>query len=229
MVIVHRLSGLEAASSAIGATAVVDTFRAFTTAAYAQSRGVSVHMLTETVEEARSLKADNPTALLCGEDLGVTPDDFDLGNSPAEVLGFDLAGRVFIQRTSAGTRSVLAALRSPRVGQVHPASLAVATATAEAMSAAAEVSLVASGRFGVEPVIEDDITCDLIAAVLTGDTPPTDITSTVLHSDSADQLRASRWTHPDDAAMCSEVDTFDFFLTAVLDPAGYAVLRRSDP
>jgi 2-phosphosulfolactate phosphatase len=44
-----------------------------------------------------------------GEDHGLRPDGFDLPNSPVEVAAADLRGRSVVQRTSAGTRGVVAA------------------------------------------------------------------------------------------------------------------------
>ncbi len=225
--IIHRLQGLTGAERATGPTAVVDTFRAFTTAAYAHDGNIAQHFLVESIDDARRLSAVHPGALLCGEVEGVTPDDFDLGNSPAEVLAMDLEGRTLIQRTSAGTRSVLRALDSGKVGTVHPASLAVATATARAMASVEEVSLVASGRFGIEPVIEDDLTCDFIDAILSGAPPPQDVTTTLRASQSAERLESSPWTHPDDVLLCTRLDTFDFFLTATRQPDGYAKVHRT--
>ena len=227
--LIHRLQGLAEAETARGATAVIDTFRAFTTAAFAHDAGVGTHMVVATVAEARMLKDANPNAILCGEDHGITPDDFDIGNSPAEVLAIDVAGRTLIQRSSAGTRCVLAALGSADASPVHPTSLVVASATADAMQSFAEVSLVASGRFGVEPAIEDDLTADFIAAILNGLPTPDTIASTIDTSDSAEKLRTSAWAHADDVELCCDIDRFAFHLTATMHPGGYALIHRSEP
>lgn len=227
------MQGLSGAEEAIGTTVVIDTFRAFTTAAFAHAGGVGRHYLVATLDQARALKDQHPTALLCGEDKGVTPSDFGLGNSPAEILEADLAGRTLIQRTSAGTRCVLAALASPNATSVHPASLVVASATARVVGAADEVTLVASGRFGTEPNIEDDLTADFITQAV--QEPSTTLTTaafetaeTVRLSDSARRLLASPWSHPDDVDLCLDVDRFDFALVATLQRDGSALVERID-
>ena len=126
---VNYAQGLDGAASAIGVAVVIDTFRAFTTAAFAQAQGVGGHYLASTVSQARMIAEQHRGALLCGEVDGIRPEGFDLGNSPAEVLAADLRGRTLVQRTSAGTRCVIAALGSEAT-DVYAASLVVATATA---------------------------------------------------------------------------------------------------
>jgi 2-phosphosulfolactate phosphatase len=226
---IHRLHGLSGAEAAVGPTAVIDTFRAFTTAAFAHAAGVGTHILVATLDDARSLRETHPSALLCGEDRGVAPDDFDLGNSPAEVLEADLEGRTLIQRTSAGTRCVLAALRAAQVTIVHPTSLVIASATATALQSATEVSLVASGRFGIERATEDDLTADFISATLGGKTRPGATGEAARESDSAARLANSGWAHPDDVELCCDVDRFDFYLTAISHPDGHATVHRNLP
>ena len=49
-----------------------------------------------------------------GEHGGLRPDGFDYPNSPAIVSRLDLAGRTLVQRTSAGTRGVVAAADADR-------------------------------------------------------------------------------------------------------------------
>ena len=107
--IIHK-AGVAGAAEAGGPALVIDTFRAFSTAAYLFDAGVDRLILTDSLDEARHTAARFGQALLCGEDDGIRPDDFDLGNSPAEVLGReDLGGATIVMRTSAGTRSVIAA------------------------------------------------------------------------------------------------------------------------
>lgn len=224
---IHRLHGLAGAAKAIGSTAVIDTFRAFTTAAFAQANGVGTHILVASLEDARALKSEHPSALLCGEDRGITPDDFDLGNSPGEILATELEGRTLIQRTSAGTRCVLAALSAPDATGVHPASLVTASATAAALQSADQISLVASGRFGVERAVEDDLTADFIGAVLTGSPPLSTTAEAAFESGSAARLRQSKWAHPDDVELCCDINRFSFFLTATRHPNGYSVVHRT--
>ena len=171
MTTVTRLQGIAGAAQATGATIVIDTFRAFTTAAVMFDVGVERNLLTDGVEEARRLAASHG-ALLCGEVGGVRPDGFDIGNSPFEVLGrSDMRSATVVQRTSSGTRSVIAAL-DHRAAPVFAASAVVAGATARATSGASSVAIVSAGQNGVHPSVEDDLTAIHIAALLEGTEPP---------------------------------------------------------
>jgi 2-phosphosulfolactate phosphatase len=225
MAVTHA-AGLRGASTATGIAVVIDTFRAFTTAAYAQANGVEAHYLTSTVDEARELASQHPGALLCGEVDGVRPDDFDLGNSPAEVLETDVEGRTFIQRTSGGTRCVLAALASEST-DTYAASLVVATATADAIRNAPTVTVIASGRGGIVPVFEDDATAALIDALVHGHGDPARTANDIRQCDSAEMLAASPWAHPDDVLLATDVDRFDFAMRCDPTVTGHASLSQA--
>ena len=116
-----------------GAVVVVDVIRAFTTAAYAFGAGAAEIYLVAGVEDALSFKAAHPGTIALGEDRGLRPEGFDLPNSPAMVSRADLSGRTLVQRTSAGTRGVVAAVSADRL---WAASLACASATARGVEAA---------------------------------------------------------------------------------------------
>lgn len=219
---VRHLQGIDGARSAEGVTIVVDTFRAFSTAAYAQAKGVGPHYLTDTLDQARELASRHRGAVLCGESKGIKPSDFDIGNSPAEVLENDVGGRVFIQRTSAGTRCVLAALGSASV--VYPASLVVASATAASAVGADLVTIVACGRHGSGWAMEDDATSRLIDNLMHGGGDPDGVSLTIATSESADRLIAAPWAHPSDVALCTDVDRFDFTMVATQHSPGTATL-----
>ncbi|MEZ5175465.1 MAG: 2-phosphosulfolactate phosphatase [Acidimicrobiia bacterium] len=225
---IHHLAGIEGASAATGTAVVVDTFRAFATAAFIQASGVERHYLTDTLDRARNLAGGIPGAVLCGEERGRRPDDFDLGNSPAEVLEADLADRVVIQRTSAGTRCVLAAIGATPE-PVFAASLVVATATAKAVHAAPEISIVASGRNGTTPTDDDDLTAALLADLLGGTGDPAAVAQAVKAGASAARLRDAAWSHADDVELCTQVDRFAFAMRATPWAEGVARLRRVDP
>jgi 2-phosphosulfolactate phosphatase len=100
---------LDGARNASGAVAVIDTFRAFTTAAVALANGASRIIMVATVEEALALRAADSGPICMGEVGGQAPPGFDYGNSPFEIATVDLRGRTIIQRTSAGTQGVVAA------------------------------------------------------------------------------------------------------------------------
>src|SRR5271169_368866 len=104
---IHSL--LEGAKRATGTVAVIDVFRAFTTAAVALANGASRIVMVSGVEEALALRAQGVGQLVMGEVEGRAPDGFDLGNSPLEASRIDCRDKTIIQRTSAGTRGIAAA------------------------------------------------------------------------------------------------------------------------
>jgi 2-phosphosulfolactate phosphatase len=101
---IHSL--LEGATRATGSVAVIDVFRAFTSAAVALANGASKIVMVCTVKEALELRQAGIGEICVGEVRGRAPDGFDFGNSPYEISGIDFGGKMIIQRTSAGTRGL---------------------------------------------------------------------------------------------------------------------------
>ena len=104
---IHSL--LEGAIRAAGTVAVIDVFRAFTTAAVALANGASRIVMVRTIEEALALRDAGIGQICMGEVRGRAPPGFDFGNSPFEISGVDFGGKTIIQRTSAGTQGIVAA------------------------------------------------------------------------------------------------------------------------
>lgn len=207
---IYRLAGIEGARAATGTAMVIDTFRAFTTAAFLLHAGVSRLILTDTLDAARRTADALPGALLCGEDRGVRPDDFDLANSPYEVTrSTGLMGATVVHRTSAGTRCAIAALDAG-ARQVFATSLVVASATVACADRSGPISIVASGRYGTEPVDEDDATGDLLVALLNGTGDPAATGFAVAHGPSADRLRRVPWAPDEDVELATDTDRFAF-------------------
>lgn len=192
---------------------VVDVFRAFTTAAVAFDCGAQRIICVRELDQARALRTRYPNALLMGEDLGLRPAEFDLGNSPAAASQLDLSDRVVIQRTSNGTKGLIEA----ETTHVLAASAVVASATIAHVSRAlpdADVEFVATRPGG-----EDQACIDFMSSLLQGDQPDPDALVIELRSIAADSV--SKWAdrlgqeHPEvmayaaDVAMCCDVDCFD--------------------
>ena len=95
---------LDVAAGAAGTVAVIDVFRAFTTAAVALAGGAYKVIMVSAVEEALSLREKGIGDIYMGEVGGKPPPEFDFGNSPFEVCEVDFTGKSIIQRTSAGTQ-----------------------------------------------------------------------------------------------------------------------------
>lgn len=222
-----RRDGLEGAARASGPTVVIDTFRAFTACAFALAGGIDRIVLATELDEARRIASGIPEALLGGEDLGRKPDDFDVGNSPGELLAIgELDGRTLVHRTSAGTRCACAALDAG-ADPLWAASLVVAGATLRAVGAHPVVTVVPSGRFGTEEAPEDDAVVDYFAAASAGTLDTGAIVAAVAPTDRARELATAPWVHPDDLELCLDVDRFDFAME-VMRRGQLVELRRCD-
>ncbi len=221
---ITRRSLLAGTHGISGPAIVIDTFRAFTTAAFLLDRGVDRILLAETLDEARERSLSIADSILCGEEGGRRPDDFDLGNSPVAVEHYDrLEGRTVVMRTSAGTRSVVSALRSG-ANPVYAASLVVAGATASAVRDRTNVVIVASGLGGITIADEDEETAGLIAARLLEQPDDPDRLDRIRTGAGADRLRTTPWIDPEDLGRCLDVDRFDFAMRVKIEDR-VAVLR----
>lgn len=119
-------TSLETCHTASGLVLIIDVLRAFSTAAYAFSRGAKEIILVSTIEEAFDLKSKLPGAKIMGEVNGLPPAGFDFGNSPTRILEHDLTNITLIQRTGAGTQG---AVRSVKADVMLACSFVVAKAT----------------------------------------------------------------------------------------------------
>ena len=198
-----------------GAVVAVDVLRAFTTAAYAFAAGARHIFLVDSVDEALALKAGDPDLLAMGENHGRRVDGFDFSNSPTEVAAADLDGRVLVQRTSAGTRGVVAARSATRL---WCSSLVCASATAIALRASGlgDPTYVITGRMTGERLANatDDLaTAELIERARLGIDLDADATSRfVANSEEARRTLALGPGHvdPEDITLVTRVDAFDF-------------------
>lgn len=228
MVTIERV-GPDRCHSVRGAAAVIDVIRAFTTAAYAFAAGASAIVPTRTVAEAFALQAAFPDALLMGEEHGLMPPGFDLGNSPAALLGRDLGGRTVLQRTGMGTVALLAC------GTAVPllaASFVCAGATARYLlrHAAGSVALV---RSGVAPEgAEDDACADYLALLLDGGSPDPRPFLRCARESYAGRMFTDRLRpgfDPADLECCVALDSFAFALVAERSNAGAPLIIRAVP
>ncbi|MBE7434151.1 MAG: 2-phosphosulfolactate phosphatase [Anaerolineales bacterium] len=103
---------LDDCHEATGIVLVIDVLRAFSTAAYAFSRGAKEIRLVSGIQEALDLKAQIQNAKAMGEVRGLPPKGFDYGNSPTRILEHDLTGITLVQRTGAGTQGAVRAVNA---------------------------------------------------------------------------------------------------------------------
>jgi 2-phosphosulfolactate phosphatase len=147
---------LDGAKRAIGAVAVIDVFRAFTTAAVALANGASRIIMVSAVEEALSLRDNGVVQICMGEVRGRAPPGFDFGNSPFEISDIDFRDKTIAQRTGAGTQGIVAARGAD---YLYAASLVTAKATAKALLShgSEHISLIAMGNNATMRTDEDEL------------------------------------------------------------------------
>ncbi|MFF8438267.1 2-phosphosulfolactate phosphatase [Streptomyces bacillaris] len=219
-----RFLGIGELRSTPSVAVVVDVMRAFTVAAWAFARGAEKIVLAGSPDEALALKARNPEWIALKD--GAPAPGFDTVNSPGLLRSLDLGGRTVVQKTTAGTVGALAVKEAPLV---LCAGFVVAEATARVLRAhgADSVTYVVTGEDGRA---DEDLACaQYIARRATEDGPGTDPAD---HLRRARDSRAARelaegvplGVHPDDIALCLELDRFPFAMVATQEDA-LTVLR----
>ena len=210
--------------------AVIDVFRAFTTAAVALANGALSIVMVRTVQEALALRDAGIGQICMGEIRGRAPDDFDFGNSPFEVSGVDFRGQTIIQRPSAGTQGIVAASKAERL---YAASLVTAEATARALlsGSADHVSLVAMGDNGIKRTDEDELCAIHLRNRLEDRLSDADaIRRLILAGGEVERFRdpARPYLHPEDVDIALDIDRYDFAIRVVFEK-GRPVARMERP
>ena len=220
---------LEGAQRARGGVAIIDVFRAFTTAAVVLANGAARIIMVGAVDRALALRSDGVGQVCLGEVGGSAPPGFDYGNSPFEVSVVDFAGKTIIQRTSAGTQGIVAARSAERL---YAASLVTASATARALlsHAANRISLVAMGNEAIVRSDEDELCALHLRNRLEGRPGnPAAVRDVILAG--GDVLRFHDPTRPylneKDVEIALDVDRYDFAIRVTLEE-GLLVARRED-
>jgi 2-phosphosulfolactate phosphatase len=217
----------ESCHEATGMVIVIDVLRAFSTAAYAFSRGTKEILLVSTVEEALSLKLQIPNSRAMGEVGGLPPDGFDFGNSPTEIREQDFNGLTLIQRTGAGTQG---AVRSRNADILIAASFVVANSTVNYICSLepTEVTFVITGIHNND----EDIACaEYLEALMKGHKPPPQPFVQRVY-DSRDALQHLDPEQPafprSDLDYCTRIDYFDFVMPITRED-GKLIMRAIKP
>ena len=218
---------LEGAARAKGAVAVIDVFRAFTTAAVVLANGAARIVMVGGADEALELRARGVGSMCMGEVGGVAPAAFDFGNSPLAVSAVNFAGCSVIQRTSAGTQGIVAA--SAQASRLYAASLVTAAATAGALAAAGEeVWLVAMGEDAVRRSDEDELCALHLRQLLLGRPGAAAALREVILA-GADAGRfldpAKPWLPAGDLGIALDIDRYGFAVRVTAED-GLLVARR---
>lgn len=198
----------ETCHTATGIVLVIDVLRAFSTAAYAFSRGAKEIRLVRTLEEALEWKAKLPNAKAMGEVGGLPPAGFDFGNSPTRILEHDLTGITLIQRTGAGTQG---AVRCVNAEVMLATSLVVAKATMDyvlKLNPSAITFVTTGGADNAE-----DLACaEFLEKQFTGQAVETEpyIRRVVESRDASQHMGDHPQLPRSDLDYCTRIDTFDF-------------------
>ncbi|MFE1794827.1 2-phosphosulfolactate phosphatase [Streptomyces sp. NPDC059517] len=191
---------------------VIDVMRAYTVAAWAFAQGAEKIVLAESLDEALALKARHPDWVALKD--GPPAPGFDAVNSPGLLRSVDLTGRTVVQKTTAGTVGALAVKGAQLV---LCTGFVVAEATAQFLRThdTASVTFVVTGEDGRA---EEDLACaQYIARRATGaGTDATEFLRRAAASRAAVELAEGRrqGAHPDDVALCLELDRFPFAMVA---------------
>jgi 2-phosphosulfolactate phosphatase len=224
--LIHSL--LDGAARATGTVAVIDVFRAFTTAAVALANGASRIVMVRTVEEALALREAGIGQICMGEVRGRAPDGFNFGNSPFEISRVDFDGKTIIQRTSAGTQGIVAANRSERL---YAASLVTAEATVRALLSGStdHVSLVAMGDNGIKRTDEDEM-CDPLNRLEADRVMPTPFVGLIVAGGEVGRFHdpARPYLHPEDVDIALDIDRYNFAVRVEFED-GRPVARIETP
>jgi 2-phosphosulfolactate phosphatase len=219
---------LEGAAQATGIVAIIDVFRAFTTAAVTLANGAAQIVMVSTTEEALSLRDRGIGQVCIGEVDGRAPAGFDFGNSPFDVSQIDFRGKTLIQRTSAGTQGIVAARQADRL---YAAALVTATATATARALAAgtpdRISLVAMGDHGTTRTNEDELCALHLRNLLQGRPGNAEaVRGVILAGAEAARFHdpARPYLNPADLDIALDIDRYDFAIRVTVE-AGHPVAR----
>ncbi|MET9463775.1 2-phosphosulfolactate phosphatase [Streptomyces sp. NPDC006544] len=222
-----RFLGITELAEVPSVAVVVDVMRAFTVAAWAFAQGAEKIVLAESPAEALALKARHPDWVALKD--GPPAPGFDTVNSPGLLRSLDLGGRTVVQKTTAGTVGALAVKEAPLV---LCAGFVVAEATARLLGTCGSdgVTFVVTGEDGQA---EEDLACaHYIARRATGAaTDSAEFLRRAAGSRAAAELTEGvrQGVHPDDVALCLEIDRFPFAMVATSEGSLMVLRPRAVP
>lgn len=158
---IEILNGLEGAKQAKGLTVIIDVFRASTTILAALHQGAKHIKPIESVQEALSIKKQNPLCILVGERNGKKLSGFDYGNSPATMMSLNLTKKSIVLSTSSGTKGICNADQSSETLVAGFANISKTISYIKNKNPN-HLSLIPMGLNATTPAIEDDLCADLI-------------------------------------------------------------------
>lgn len=222
-----RFLGIAELAEAPSVAVVVDVMRAFTVAPWAFAQGAEKIVLAESLDDALALKARHPDWVAVKD--GPPAPGFDAVNSPGLLRSVDLGGRTVVQKTTAGT---VGALAVKEASLVLCASFVVAEATARFLRARGSdrVTFVVTGEDGRA---EEDLACAEYIARRADDAgmDAAEFLRRAAGSRAAAELAEGvrQGVHPDDVALCLELDRFPYAMVATLEDSLMVLRPRAVP
>ncbi|WP_340562599.1 2-phosphosulfolactate phosphatase [Streptomyces sp. GSL17-111] len=222
-----RFVGIAGLVEAPSVAVVVDVMRAFTVAAWTFAQGAEKIVLAESLDDARALKTRHPDWVALKD--GPPAEGFDLVNSPGVLRAADLHGRTVVQKTTAGT---VGALAVKDAALVLCAGFVVAEATARLLRTRGHgsVTFVVTGEDGQA---DEDLACaEYIARRSNGaEVDASPFLRRAAESRAAAELAEGvrQGTHPDDVALCLELDRFPFAMVAAVEDSLMVLRPRTVP
>jgi 2-phosphosulfolactate phosphatase len=208
------IKNVEEANQATGLTIIIDVFRAFTTECFVLQNEAKYIIPVLTLEEAFTLKEQNPEYVLMGERGGVKPEGFDFGNSPTEILNVDFTDKIVVHTTSNGTKGMMNAINA---GEIITGSFVNAQAIIEHIKSkgAQEISLVSTSTRWDEDN-EDILLAYYVRDILQGEMPDVDkIKERLRNSSVASFLLQEAGVPSTDIDLCLDFNRFDFIIEQV--------------
>lgn len=213
-----RFVGIPEVRETPSVAVVIDVMRAYTVAAWAFAQGAEKIVLAESLDDALALKTAHPDWVALKD--GPPAPGFDAVNSPGLLRSVDLGGRTVVQKTTAGT---VGALAVKDASLVLCAAFVVAEATASVLRTRGSdsVTFVVTGEDGRA---DEDLACAQYIARRAAEAEAGSGSGT----DAAEYLRRAagsraaaelaegvrQGVHPDDVALCLELDRFPFAMVA---------------
>lgn len=192
---------------------VIDVIRGFTTAAAALNAGAARVLCVSTAADALAVARAHPGAMLAGEQAGLPPAGFELGNSPRDALAYCHAGSVVVLLTQNGTRALVRAKRAPTLVAAAAVNVSATAAWLRRQTQPGAVQIVCTDRVG-----EDHACAEHLAALLAGRSADELATASRVRAAADCHLAVWRRCHePEacrafraDADVCAAVDAYDF-------------------
>lgn len=226
---IEILQLLDGARQARGLTVIIDVFRAFSVACYAFDGGVQRIYPVGNIDEAYSLKRENPAFLLVGERNEQKPEGFDCGNSPSQLMKLELAGKSMVHTTSSGTQGIANALQAD---ELITGSFVNAGAIINYIRQQnpAQLSLVCMGYACSYPTDEDTALAEYLKAQLEGESFDLEQMRTKLRLGAGARFfdaDKQGWAPQADFDLCLQLNRFNFVLK-VEKEKGRNYLKRID-